>query len=85
MPNERDINVKLEYPMQKEVGSHSQYWSTFQLRYLSFEAKEDNATSSPITGRRGLNSSELRTDEEFDFDFDFAFEFGLERSLDLLR
>lgn len=53
--------------------------------YLSFEAKEERAASSPITGRSGLRSSELRTDEELDFDFgfDLAFDPGLVRSLDL--
>lgn len=50
---------------------------------LSFEAKFDNPTSSPVAGRRGLSSSELRTEDEFDLDF--AFEFDLDRSLDRRR
>jgi hypothetical protein len=37
---------------------------------LSFEAKPESGTSSPIAGRQGLSSSELSADDEFAFDKD---------------
>ena len=59
------------------------FFLNLKADYLSFEAKDDNPTSSPVSGRRGLSSSELSNDEEFDFDF--AFEFDLDRSLESRR
>lgn len=52
--------------------------------YLSLDANEEKPMSSDVAGRRGLISSELNTDDEFDFDLDFEFVFDFDLDLDLL-